>query len=188
MPFSQKKNLPPKAPPAPEDQNSTPADQEKKKIFIGLFFVVLSFLGAIVIFYLVMDMIRTREKEVDKIKASMRTLSHEKRLADTKISALKEEVPELGEIVKSAEKIYGDQEKSRKEGFLWIDRQGRVMIITLGALNGLKSGNRLAVYDGKKRVGDVQVDLPIDVISYALPADDMTIQDFKKDYYRVAIE
>jgi hypothetical protein len=93
----------------------------------------------------------------------------------------------LQTLVQEAETVYGPEEKRRREGFLWIDRQESKYVVTLGALNGLSPGNYLTVYEGSKRMGQVAVDTPFDVISYVHPVD-ATLSLAQNEYYRVVIE
>ena len=79
-------------------------------------------------------------------------------------------------------------EKQKKEGHLWIDRNSKTFIVTLGALNGIEVGTRLALYDGAERIGSLHVARVMDVISYVEPVGSKTLNDFASNYYKVVFE
>ena len=93
----------------------------------------------------------------------------------------------LNKLVDEAKAVYGEGEQNRKEGFLWIDRKESKWVVTLGALNGVKPGSVLSIYNGNQKVGQVAVDDLFDVISYVHPLEKGPEQ-FTSDYYRAAIE
>lgn len=179
-----------KTPEAAPESRLTPVGRDKKKIAVGLFFIVAAFIGVVAIFYAMMDVQRAKDKEADALQADVVALTAEKDLAQTKIADLEQEmakVPEWDRVIRKADRLYGDEEKTRREGLLWIDRKNESFIVTLGALQGLARGSRLTVYDGREKAGMVEVDLAMDVISYVLLVN-ATAKDFDKDYYRVVPE
>tara|TARA_B100000745_G_scaffold286395_1_gene222298 strand:- start:184 stop:630 length:447 start_codon:yes stop_codon:yes gene_type:complete len=93
----------------------------------------------------------------------------------------------LESLVKEAEAHYDDDEKSRTDGFLWIDRSNSKYVVTLGAVNGVYPEAELTVYDGDDRVGEVIVDTSFDVISYVQPMG-TEFSDLPNDYYKVVLE
>ena len=93
----------------------------------------------------------------------------------------------LKSIVNEAEEVYGEEEKMRKEGLLWVDRKSSRFIVTLGALNGVNKGSYLTIYDGDKKVGQAKVESAFDVISYVSPLE-KSLNLSTKDYYRVVVE
>jgi hypothetical protein len=142
---------------------------------------IIAFVGITFIFYVVIETQRTGAQEMSTLEEEMELLSTEKDIVLRKMEELKQEgmSVRLDSILKEANQIYGEDEKERKEGHLWIDREAKTFIITLGALNGLDTGNRLAA--------SVEVDVPMDVISYVHPVD-KTLADFKEDSYRIVFE
>lgn len=83
--------------------------------------------------------------------------------------------------------LYGSDEKNRREGTLWVDREGKKLVINLGALNGLKPQDRLTVYDHDQNIGRVQAENVFDVISYVEIKEPLN-EAMEKDYYRVKKE
>lgn len=97
-----------------------------------------------------------------------------------------DEVP-LDRVLEAAQKVYSPSEKDRTEGFLWIDRKASHLIVTLGAMQGLKPGSRLSIYEGEQKIGQVIVNTPFDVISYVQPVE-TSMDQLKNDYYRAVME
>ncbi len=162
---------------------------QNKTIFYGLIFIV----AAIVVWAVMMGSSskekNTTRKELSEMKSQMGKLAEENEALRTKMTttelAAKGPV-KLDSLVERAQSLYGDTESKRTSGYLWIDRKTEYMIITLGALNGLRPGSKLNVYDGDRVIDSVTVDLPFDIISYV--KSQSSIDQYSKDYYRVALE
>lgn len=165
-------------------------DQNKKKLMLGVGLVAISFVCILLSIYMIISIHREKVLENDLLKENLGVVETEKSLAERKVAELEKEVGTslyLDKLLNQADKVYGENEAARKEGYLWIDRNEKLFVATLGALNGLTIGSRLAVYDGGERVGYVRVETPFDVISYVYPIN-MSMNQFASDYYRVVIE
>lgn len=163
---------------------------DKRKILVGIVFIVLALLGIVGIFYLMVDAQRQGIQEADSLKEKIAILSDEKALVVERVARLEGEVGEslnLGRLLEEANQVYDEKEKNRREGHLWVDRKTRTIVVTLGALNGLRPGSLLKVYDGDDFVGTVTVETSLDVISYAKPHRKF-LNQYEKDYYRVVFE
>ena len=90
-------------------------------------------------------------------------------------------------LVREAEAVYDDKEKSRREGLLWVDRKTGRFMVTLGAMHGLKIGSNLSVYVGSSSIGQVKVDSLFDVISFVSPIK-KSLDLSKQNYYKIVIE
>ncbi|HBR14421.1 MAG TPA: hypothetical protein DD723_02625 [Candidatus Omnitrophica bacterium] len=99
----------------------------------------------------------------------------------------KEPVISLKTLAEEAEDVYGPEETRRQEGLLWVDRKSSKLIITLGAMNGLLPGKQLTLYDGDKEIGQVAVDLALDVVSFVHPIP-QSLELLQNNYYRVVAE
>ena len=162
-----------------------------KKLFTGLGLIFLAFFILLVSFYV------TKVKPELAFRKSVKNkkLSAQVAKVQERVQAIKDEQREvqppgmisLKNIVKESESLYGQSEKNRKEGYLWIDQKSSQYVVTLGAVNGLKPGSRLSVYDGDTKIGQVMVDTPFDVISYVQPVNNLQ-SSLTSDYYRVVIE
>ncbi len=70
------------------------------------------------------------------------------------------------------------------EGYLWVDRTTEQYIVTLGAAHGVVPGSKLLVFHGDRYIGEVEVDITFESISYVAP--DMGKEMFETgDYYKV---
>ncbi len=187
MPFLSKKQ----PGPAPEKVSVIKPSQDAKKIylFIGLICIVGAFLGVCAIFYMMTHESLQKEEKIKDLSDQLVTINGEKGIVEGELENLKAQADsiKIEMIVAQSQKMYGQDESSRKEGLLWADKKSKMYIVTLGALNGLKPGSILAVYDGETRVGEVAVDLPLDVISYVQPSK-RSSEKMAKDSYRVVIE
>jgi hypothetical protein len=140
--------------------------------------------------YLLMENVSRQQADIQELTEKYDVVKEERDLIqkDNKdLTARLGTSVSVDKIISAAEKVYGDDVKSAKEGYLWVDRASSNWVVTLGALNGLKAGSRLAVYNGDEKVGTVEVSVPLDVISYVLPVDALKNQ-YKQDYFRVAVE
>ncbi len=165
--------------------------KENKKILLkGLVFIMASFICIVGIFKFMIDLQREKSQEVEKLKEKLTQLNSERDIIERKVADLEQAVGtsiDLKKILFEAEKIYGSEEKSRKDGYLWVDRHSMNLIVTLGAIHGLSPGDLLSVYEGDNKIGLVRVEIPLDVISYVQPVN-KSINQLEQDYYRVAIE
>lgn len=158
------------------------ADLNKKNIFIGIVLIIGAFVCMLGVFYVTFDDQRAKEEEVKTLKEQLVLLNTEKEIGVNNPSL------NLAKLIQEAKNIYGEEESARNEGFLWIDREGKTLVVTLGALNGLNVGSRLAIYDDKnKMVGFVRVETPLDIVSYVRPVN-KSIGEFEQDYYRVVFQ
>ena len=166
------------------------SDPNKRKLLFGLLLIIASFVCVMAIFYFLLDAHQNKLQEIDSLQEQLSFLDTQKSVLERKANALEEEMGkaiDLKKFIEEAQRTYDDDEKSRKEGTLWVDRRSQALIITLGAVNGLEAGTRLTVYDGKNKIGFVSVETPLDVISYVQPIGP-TLSQLQDDYYRVVIE
>ena len=151
----------------------------------GVVLIIIAFVMTGAMVYLMGYRQQIIHQEISSYKEELKKMA-------AQIFALKEEALKAGEIklselVRKAKRVYGSEEKERKEGVLWIDREHSVTLATLGALNGLKPGDQLSVYDGDNKITNVVVDKTLDVISYVQPIDD-SVGKLESNSYRVVIE
>jgi hypothetical protein len=166
------------------------ADKNKTFLLAGLSLIVFSFFCVAAILYVIGQKNQTDAKRVASLQVELSNLMVGKGRKELKRSdaVLTEREPiDLDEFLAKAETIYGPQELQRKEGIMWIDRKSSQCMINLGVVNGLTEGSRLKIYDGDKTLGEVSVQMPLDVISYVQPVD-KTLVDFSNDYYRVSLQ
>jgi len=107
----------------------------------------------------------------------------------SKPSAAQEQPGGIGidALMNYSKNLYGSDEKNRREGTLWVDREGKKLVVNLGALNGLKPQDRLTVYDHDQNIGRVQAANVFDVISYVEIKEPLN-EAMEKDYYIVRKE
>jgi hypothetical protein len=166
------------------------ADKNKTQMLTGLFLVIAAFICVTVAFYFVIDAQRESSARIQELKDKIDILETEKDLVSREVKTLQEAWGtslSLQSVLLEASRQYGDLEKNRQEGSLWIDRKTASCVVTLGALNGLVPGSRLKIYDGREEVGKATVDVSLDIISYVTPVNKKLAQ-FSQDYYRVVIE
>ncbi len=160
-----------------------------KKLVFGFILIVLAGFCLLAGFYF-MEVkpelaSRTKVASTEKINATKQKV--EQRVEEIKKAQQQADGSvDLLALTKEAENVYGPEEKSRKEGVLWVDRQTSNFVVTLGALNGVLPGNRLSVYQGNEKLGQVTVDSSFDVISYVHPESSLDLSG--NDYYRVTVE
>jgi hypothetical protein len=162
----------------------------RKSLGVGIFFLLVSFCSAGGMVFLLMENLSRRKEEVQLLQEKIDVVSEEKdriQQDNRELAAQLGSSVSVDKIISEAEKIYSDDVKSAKEGYLWVDRSSSNWIVTLGALNGLAAGSRLGVYNGDEKIATVEVSVPLDVISYVLPTDTLKNQ-YKQDYFRVAEE
>lgn len=161
-----------------------PAPDGRKQVLLGFVFLAMSFVGGVSLFYM---RVSAQEDSIAQLTKDLDTTKAEKDFVNRKAETLEAQVGRVIDrerVVKESGKIHGGQEASRRSGALWIDRKSSRIIITLGALNGVDKGNFLNVYDGDAKFASVKVTSALDVVAYVEPVD-MSISDFRKDYYSV---
>jgi len=158
---------------------------------MGLSFILGAFVCILIVFYFLVNAHRQRLAEIDSLEEKVLVLDMEKNAIQHRVDELKDQAGraiDLNRVVEESRDRYGDEEKDRKEGQLWIDHDAATSLVTLGVLNGLSAGKKLAVYDDANQIiGYVIVETPLDVISYVRPMG-KSLDDFKGNYYRVVIE
>jgi predicted Holliday junction resolvase-like endonuclease len=162
----------------------------KKKIYTGMSLIASAFLGIIIILYVLINTQMQKSNKIEDLQEQVSVLDIEAEVAARKAEELESELGEsiyLEKLVKEAKEAYGYEEKNRREGRLWIDRKSKTMIATLGAINGVLPGTRLAVYNYNERIGYVTVATPMDVISYIKPTN-LSFDKYERDYFRVVLE
>ncbi len=185
---AQKKNT------AGPGENSSPAVPEPAKnpntntLFWGLGLMVTAFAGVCVIFYFLNNSARDQEEKIKELIENVAHLRDEKNILEMEIQNLKAQGDSIkfDKLLTQAQGVYGQAEKNRKEGILWIDKGKKVWVVTLGALNGVARGSSIAIYDGDKKIGSVTVTMPLDVISYVQPQ--QLDQKFVHNHYHAVIE
>ena len=163
------------------------ADKNKSKLIFGIALIALSFVFILLALYFVGQGAKTPARQA-KLQAQLENAISEKAQKELDASdaeRTKHKPFNLEDFLKHAESVYGPDELKRKEGVLWIDRKNSSFLVTLGAVNGLQQGSLLEIYEDGSKVGEVSVELPLDIISYAKPVG-KTAGDFGKDYYRVS--
>jgi hypothetical protein len=162
----------------------------KTILFLGLLFMVLAFGCVVGVFYQIYDDHQRKSEEVEQMKEDLVAVDAKKTVAERKAQELAVKVGQgiqFDQLVSAAEKKYGKEERQRKEGDLWIDRDSGDWLITLGAINGIQEKSRLRVYDAAdKQIGVVVADIVLDVVSYVHTLEDRG--QYTEDSYRVAVE
>ena len=163
-----------------------------KKSFKKLIFGFVLIVAAGFIFLIGFYQLQVKPELASRSKINSEKLNATKQKIDQRAAELKQAQMQdegsvnLSALIKEAEAVYGPQEKVRKEGVLWVDRESANFVVTLGALNGILPGSKLNVYQGTEKVGQVIVDTSYDVISYVHPESSLDLS--AEDYYRVAVE
>jgi len=163
--------------------------QNKTKIVIGMVFIVAAFICVGAIFYFMGNIEKEKTEKIARLEAHLTNLIMERSAVifeEEGVKKVKREPIKVASLVEKAEDIYGEEERKRREGVLWIDQKSLQGIVTLGAVNGLRQGSEVHVFDKGKAIGIVVVEIPLDIISYVNPAQDVSI--FKKEYYRVVFD
>ncbi|MCK5581695.1 MAG: hypothetical protein KAJ18_10545 [Candidatus Omnitrophica bacterium] len=164
--------------------------QKKKILFVGLVMIVFAFVCVVYVFYVMINTQRDKTEQIEILKEELAVLSSEMDVAQRKTEDLEKTAGKslrLESLLAEANKVYSNKEKSRRDGYLWVDREESTWIVTLGAIHGLAQGSSLAVYDGNDKAGSVVVKTLLDVISYVQP-DKRSANKFTKDNYRVVVE
>jgi len=187
-----------------------------KKIFLGVVLILISIFGLVTAFYFleVKPELDSRDQAKAKklvaheqvISKRAKVIQEEEGINDPELIVKKkkpsqvdqsaqakkkepveEESLSLKSLVEEAKTKYTEREQNEVEGSLWVDRNTDKFIISLGAINGLRPGDELAVYDDDKHLGHIVITTAFDVISFVSPVE-TTIDLTKKDYYRVLIK
>ncbi len=161
-----------------EEQNQ----QNKAKVIVAVTIIVIAFLCVGTGLFISKDKAGRKAREAREAEQ----LAQLSRQAQENSASQTKAIP-LNSILQEAQKIYEVAESSRKEGYLWVDRKESMYVATLGAINGLLPGGHVNIYDGETKIGEAQVEVSFDVISYVQPITP-TSDQLNKDYYRVAME
>lgn len=169
---------------------SVPSKPRQQKFVMGIIFLVLAFLGVVVIFYFLLENYRSQSANLEAYKEQVTA-------AKIKNNALEQKASELAVgtgravrvdyLVEEARNVYKGSAQETREGYLWVDRSGESWIVTLGVLQGVESGSRLSVLEGQDVIDTVIVQTPMDVISYVQPSVKLKNQ-FNRDYFRVVLQ
>ena len=169
---------------------ASPKPATPTRFKLGLFFILLAFLGVGVVVVLIFGKLKARDEELALLKAQVslaeETQSEMEETNTALLDALGREVS-VSRVIQEADKVYDENVKAAKDGYLWVDRSSKTWVVTLGALNGLAQGSRLSVFDGNEKVDTVEVAIAMDVISYVVPTDRLKNQ-YDTDYFRVVKE
>ena len=175
-----------------KQKRTVPSDKRATRIQLklGLFFILLAFLGFGVVVVLIFGRLSARDEEVAFLKAQVSLAEETKAEVEetnaTLLDALGREVS-LSRVIQEADKVYDEKVKTAKDGYLWVDRSSKTWVVTLGALNGLAQGSRLSVFNGNEKIDTVEVSTAMDVISYVVPTERLKNQ-YDIDYFRVVKE
>ncbi len=161
----------------------------KTVLFLGLLFIIVAFVCVIIVVYHMIDQNQRKEAEIKSIQEKIAVVTEQNASAQKTAQDLTMRVGhgiEVDALLSAAQQRYGDAESSRTRGDLWIDRDGGVWMITLGALNGVKKGSYLRVVQDDKKVGTVVVRMALDVVAYVDPVED--VGQFTENIYQVVLE
>ena len=162
-------------------------NQNKKKLLLGFSLIGAAFLCIIATFFFAGQADQTDKEKLAAMDARVAQLQEKAKHSSPVAVGASREPMKLEDLVKKAEKVYSAGEKTRQEGFLWLDRRTNNFIVTLGALQGLAPGSPLSIYESGKKIDTAQVDIPFDVVSYVKPVKNSP-DSFSRNYYRVVIE
>jgi len=179
-----------KTPESPAPKPSATAAKKvynKQELILGAGCVIAA---VVVIFVLVYFMARENirtNSEYSRLQEEMLAMNTERLALAVQTNQLEEQIGQsvsLEKLLQEADSAYGPEEKNRREGYLWIDREAGTLFVTLGALHGLVPGDKLTIVDGDQAIGEVRVETPMDVVSYVRFTIKKT-EDFPKDSYKV---
>lgn len=171
----------------------------KFKIILGLVFVACAFICAMTVFYFIHQKTTDSLKENSSLQVQLANLIAEKGesfLSESDRRRVRRDPIDFEDLLAHTEKVYGEQELSRKDGVLWVDRASQACMITLGAANGLVKGSSLGLYEDvagprgtavSQKISDVVVEQAYDIVSYVKLVD-KTLDDLTRDYYRVTVK
>jgi len=163
--------------------------QNKIKLIMGLVFVVAAFVCIGVLFYMMGEVNLEHQKKIASLEVQLSNLIAERassRMSGADAVRAAGSPLTLQDLLDKANSIYTQEEKNQREGFLWIDREAKTFLITLGALNGLAPGSRLDVYEGDQVIDTVTVESTYDVVSCVRPVQ-RKLDEFRENYYRVMV-
>ena len=161
----------------------------KKVLFLGLVFILAAFGCVVGVIYQILNDRQQKVQEVEEIEKMAARISEEKSSAQSEVRDLAQRAGqeiELAHLISAAQREYGDEEQQRKQGDLWVDHEGGSWVVTLGALNGVKKGTRLRVFESEKEIGVVVAHTVLDVVSYVSPLENK--DRFQDDIYQVVFE
>ena len=160
------------------------ATNPKSKLTLGIVLVLGAGVCAGAAVYLMGDVNMRNQKKIAQLEVQLTNLMNEKaekNLKGADAQRLRGPQVTLEKLVDKASGNYSQQEREQKEGLLWIDRDAKTYMVTLGALNGLKKGSQLSIYQGEKQVDVVTVQSVYDVIAYVKPLR-RGLEDFAECY------
>ena len=166
-------------------------DKIKLRLIVGLLLITISFICVAVVLYSIGHTTKVRATKVAYLETQLTNLIAEKAAAQMEPAdsgRIKKGPVKAEDVLTGAENVYGQEAREKKEGILWVDHKASRYLVTLGAFNGLRSGDQLNIYDGDKLIGEVSVETPLDIIAYVKPVGKMVLEDFDKNYYRVAVK
>ena len=161
----------------------------KTVLFLGLLFIVSSFLCVVAVFYQVVNNWQENSRQLEIVLRRLAESEAGQAAARSEAQHLAHRMGrgiEFESLMAASRQHHGFEERTRRQGDLWIDRQGDQWMVTLGALNGLREGSLLRVMDGTQEVGMVAVKTVLDVVSYVSPLDNRDL--FQDDIYHVVVE
>jgi hypothetical protein len=161
----------------------------KTKIIIGLIFIIAAFVCVGGILYVSGQSQQQNEAQMAQLQAQLVNLISQKAraaLPRPDVQKVQRDIINVEELIAKASRLYGAEERERKDGVLWIDKEGKRCIITLGAVNGLRKGSILNVYREDRFIDKITVDTPFDIISYVTPIE-RSLEQFDDNYYRVVV-
>ncbi len=144
-----------------------------KSIIVGITCIILAIFCGMTSFYLLEVKPELQKREAARLKEEAELKAHA-------------ETINLKTVLKQSQEIYSLEERDNRQGLMWVDRKTSKFIVTLGAMNGLSKGSMLSVYDGNNKVGEVEVEVALDSISYVRPDEPSAV--LNNDYYEVRIE
>lgn len=165
------------------------ASRNKSKLVIGLILVIIAFVCAVGVLYFMGQKQEDAHQRIASLEVELANIiadQSEPVIRETDLGWVKREPVKLEDYISKAEGLYGDSELLRNEGVLWVDHKSGHFIVTLGAVNALKQGSFLDVYQGDEIIEQIVVDTALDIISYVTPVS-KTVDDFDKSYYKVVV-
>src|SRR5262245_13979066 len=123
----------PKLPQAPQMPKTK--DPNKSTLLAGLILILGAFGCILIVFYFLINAQRQRMEEMETLEDKLVALDLDKNSIQSRVDQLQDEVGrsiDLNKLVDTAADRYGEEERDRKEGYLWIDRANSISIVTLG--------------------------------------------------------
>ncbi len=162
----------------------------RRMALTGLGLVGVAFVCALILGHRLFKEWRAREAQLVPLRESVARLKEKKSALEEELALLRARAGrsvEISRILDASKALHGE-EAARREGYLWREAETGRMMVTLGALQGLRPGRRLAVYEGDRRVGWVEVEKTLDVIAYVEPVGPRKDTDWTAAAYRVVME